>query len=59
MEEAHIYDTLNNLSNVITSDAFNLVNLTFSNAKLAEQLKVALAQNKGLTDLLNKRYAVA
>ena len=59
MEEAHIYDTLNNLSNVITSDAFNLVNLTFSNSKLAEQLKVALAQNKGLTDLLNKRYAVA
>ena len=39
VEEAHISNALNNLSNAITSDTSNLTNLTLTNSKLAEQLK--------------------
>ena len=55
MEESHVANALNNFSNTITSDATNLTNLTFTNAKLVEQLKVALSQNKVLTELLIKK----
>ena len=50
-KEAHMADALKNLENSLTSDAANLTKLTTTNAKLAEQLKAELAQNKVLTDL--------
>ena len=49
-----MYNALNNLANAITSDTNNLANLTITNYKLTEQLKVTLSQNKVLTDLLRK-----
>ena len=54
VEESHMYNSLNNLANSVTSDATNLAKLTMKNANLKEQLKVALAQNRMLTDLLRK-----
>ena len=47
-------DVLNNLANAVTSESTNLTNLTTTNTKLVEQLKVSLDQNKVLTDLLIK-----
>ena len=49
-----MYNALNNLANDITSDTNNLANLTITNYKLTEKLKVTLSQNKVLTDLLRK-----
>ena len=54
VEEAHIAAALSNLSNAATLDATNLTNLTMTNTKLAEKIKVELAQNKVFTDLLSK-----
>ena len=54
LEERHMTDVLNNLTNAVTSDASNLTNLTLTNTKMAEKLKVALTQNKVLTELLSK-----
>ena len=48
MEEAHMANALNNLTNFITSEATNLTNLTMKNTYLEEQINVALAQNKVL-----------
>ena len=39
MEEAHIYNALNNLANSVTSGAINLTNLTMTNSKLEERLR--------------------
>ena len=49
---------LNNLANAVTSDATNLTNLTIAKSNPEEQLKLSLAQNKVLIDLLRKIYAV-
>ena len=45
---------LNNLANSATSYATNLTNSTTENAKMGEQIKVELSQNKVLTYLLIK-----
>ena len=45
-------DTLNKLSNYVTSDTANLTNLSFTNTNFTEQLKVLPHQNKVLTELL-------
>ena len=47
-------DVLNNLANAVTSESTNLTNLTTTNTKLVEQLKVSLDQNKVFIDLLIK-----
>ena len=49
---------LNNLANAVTSDATNFTNLTIAKSNPEEQLKLSLAQNKVLIDLLRKIYAV-
>ena len=54
VEETHMADVLNNLTNSVTSDTTNLTNLTMTKSKLAVQLRVAIAQNKVLIDLLRK-----
>ena len=54
-----MYNSLNNLANAVKSDATNLAKLTMKNANLKEQLKIALAQNRMLTDLLRKQYVVS
>ena len=54
VEEAHIVNALNNLSHTVTSDTTNHNKLTWTNANMAEQLNVALSQNKVPTDLLRK-----
>ena len=54
VEEAHIANALNNLAHTVTSDTTNHTKLTLTNANMAEQLNVALSQNKVLTDLLRK-----
>ena len=46
MEEAKMSANLNKLANTVTSEESDLTNLTMSNIKLEEQLKVKLAQNK-------------
>ena len=55
VEEEQISDALKNLTNDVTSDAIKLTNLTTDNSNIAEQIKVALYQNKGLTDLPTKK----
>ena len=55
VEEAYMNESLNNLVNSFISDATNLANLKTKNANLAEQLKVSLAQNKVLPELLRKK----
>ena len=55
VEEEQISDALNNLTNDVTSDAIKLTNLTTDNSNIAVQIKVALYQNKGLTDLPTKK----
>ena len=52
VEESHMANAVNNLANNVTSDTTNLTYLTFTNAKLAEQINVAISQNKVLTELL-------
>ena len=54
VEEAHMTNALNNLANAVTSYASKLANLTLTNAKLAEQIKVAPSQNNILAYLLRK-----
>ena len=44
VKEAQMANALNNLTNAVTSDTTNLANLAMTKSKLAEQLKVALAQ---------------
>ena len=56
MEESQTADTLNNLANAVTSYATKLTNLTTTNTNLAEQLKLALSQNKVLPELPRKIY---
>ena len=59
VKEAHMSDAMNNLSNAVMPDATNLTNLTITYAHLVEQPKVALSQNKVLTDLLRKKISVS
>ena len=56
LEEAHMNDALNNLTNSVTSYATNLTNSKMTNSKILEQLNVVLAKNKVLKDVLSKIY---
>ena len=56
VEESQMTDALNNLANADAADATNLTSLRFTNENLAEQLKVALSQNKVLTDFPEEIY---
>ena len=47
VEEAHLANAMNFFFNAITLDASNLNNLTLTNTKLEEQLKVAISQKQG------------
>ena len=49
-------NAIKNLDNAVTSDVTNVTNLRMTNAKLAEQLRVELALNKVIIDLLRKMY---
>ena len=50
-----MYGALISLANDVTSDLTKLIKLTTSNTNIAKQIKVALSQNKVLTDLLSKK----
>ena len=52
---ANIAEALNNLAFAVSSDSDQFKNLTAANNTLADQLKVALDQNKVLTTLLSKK----
>ena len=49
-------NAIKNIDNAVTSDVTNVTNLRMTNAKLAEQLRVELALNKVIIDLLRKMY---
>ena len=60
LKEAQMSNSLKNLANAVKSNATNLTNLKMANANLAEQLKVALAQKKVLTNLrIKKIYSLS
>ena len=58
VEEAHLSYALKNIFNYVSSYETILTNLKMANAKLVEQLKVAPAQIKALTDFLWKYICV-